>query len=166
MGIFKRTQNDFVSQWGPRPFLEFTAQDIYGDGPVVNFYKHVTSRDMDIALIKSIGKPDEQERLVELVNGVLKNHVFPLVTSKKSNQEEAVLAFATALLHSTALEVTENALRRDLTGFEMGLCVVIGESLCRLSELKMRDKYAEVLTEGVLSLSAWMLNYDHENFEQ
>jgi hypothetical protein len=166
MGIFKRSQNDIVSQWGPRLFLEFTAQDIYGDGPVVNFYKHVTSRDKDIAIIKTYGKPDVQQRVVDLVNQVMNSYVFPLVTSKKSDEEEAVLIFATALLHSTAQLVTGNARRDDPTGFEMGLCLVIGESLCRLSALKMRNKYAEVVTEGLLSLSAWMLNFDNENFDR
>jgi hypothetical protein len=70
------------------------------------------------------------------------------------------------LLHSTAQLVTDNARRDDPTGFEMGLCLVIGESLCRLSALKMRNKYAEVVAEGLLSLSAWMLNFDNENFDR
>lgn len=166
MGIFKRSQNDIISQWGPRLFLELTAQDVYGDGPVVDFYKHVTSRDMDISIIKSFGKSDVQQRILDLVNQVRKSYVFPLVTSKKSEEEEAVLIFATALLHSTAQLVTGNARREDPTGFEMGLCLVIGESLCRLSRLKMRDKYAEVVADGVLSLSAWMLNFDNENFDR
>ena len=151
---------------GPRLFLEFTAKDVYGDGPVVDFYKHVTSRDMDISIIKSFGKSDVQQRVLDLVNQVMKSYVFPLVTSKKSEEEEAVLIFATALLHSTAQLVTGNARREAPTGFEMGLCLVIGESLCRLSTLKMRDKYAEVVADGVLSLSAWMLNFDNENFDR
>jgi hypothetical protein len=30
----------------------------------------------------------------------------------------------------------------------------------------MRNKYAEVVAEGLLSLSAWMLNFDNENFDR
>jgi len=163
MGIFKKTQNDIISQWGPRLFLEYTAKEIFEDGPVVDFFKHVPSRELDIAILKSLGEPDAQQRVLDLINQVKRSYVFPLVTSKKSDKEEAVLTFATLLLHTTAQTITGNARRKDSTGFEMGLCIAIGESLCRLNSLKLRDKYVDLLAEGILSLSAWMLSFDKEH---
>jgi hypothetical protein len=162
MGIFRRTENDIIGQWGPRLFLESTAKDIYGDGPVVSYYEHMT-KENEFALIKTYGKPDVEQTLMELHQHVMKNLAFPLVTSKSSDQEEAVLTFAYAVLHTTARTFTGSTHREDPTGFEMGLCLIIGESLSRCSALKMRDKYAEVLGEGLMSLSAWMLNFDNED---
>jgi hypothetical protein len=160
MGIFKRTENDIIGQWGARLFLQSTAKDIYGDGPVVSYYEHVT-KENELVLIKTFGKPDVQQTLMVLQQHVLKELAFPLVTSNRSDQEEAVLAFAYALLHRTAQTFTGSTHREDPTGIEMGLCLIIGESLSRCSTLKMRDKYPEVVGEGLLSLSAWMLNFDN-----
>ena len=90
---------------------------------------------------------------------------FPLVISKESNQEEALFSFAAALLHATAHTITGNSNRVDPTGFEMGLCVVIGESLCRCAALKMRDKYGDVVGDGLVTLAAWMLSHDNQHLE-
>jgi hypothetical protein len=165
MGIFKN-KTDIISEWGPRLFLEVTAEDVYGDSPVVRFYKHVTSVEADIALIKAYGKPDVQQSLLELSQQVMREHAYPLVTSKPTQHEEAVEAFAFALWRSTAYTITGELEREDPTGFELGLCIVIGEALYRLRPLKLRDKYGVILVEGLLSLAAWMLNYDNQQKEQ
>jgi hypothetical protein len=163
MGMFKRNENDIIAQWGARHFLEFMAKEVYGDGPVVDYYKNVPSHDIEVKIITSLNGPDAQQKFLNLQQHVMKKYGFPLVIAKKSVQEEAVLTFATAVLRSCALTFTGKAERPDPTGFEMGLCIVLAESLCECSALKMGDKYAEIIEMGLLSLSAWMLNYDDQN---
>jgi hypothetical protein len=162
VGIFKKQNNDIISQWGPRTFLEFTAQDIYRDGPVVDFYKKQIPVEQEIQVIKALGKPDVQQSLLQLHKMVLRDFGFPLVTTKASEQDKAVETFAHALLRTTASTVSGNSHREDPTGFELGLCIVIGESLCRLSRMKLRDKYGELLSDGLITLTAWMLNFDSQ----
>jgi len=166
MGIFRKQKTDIISQWGPRLFLEFTAKDIYGDGPVVNFYSKEIPVEKEILVIKALGKPDVQQSLLQLHKTVMRDFGFPLVVTKASEQERAVETFARGLLHSTAREITGDGNREDPTGFELGLCMVIGESLCRLSTLKMRNKYGEVLSDGLITLTAWILNYDSQKLER
>jgi hypothetical protein len=82
-----------------------------------------------------------------------------------SNQEEEMFSFAAALLHATAHTFTGDTNRLDPTGFEMGLCVVIGESLCRCAALGMRDRYGDVLSAGLATLAAWMLSHDNQQLK-
>ncbi len=162
MGIFRKSNNDIISQWGPRTFLEFTAQDIYGDGPVVEFYKKEIPVEKEIQVIKALGKQDVQQTLLQLQTTVMRDFGFPLVIAKESEHQQAVEKFAHALLRATAQSLTGDSNRKDPTGFELGLCVVIGEALCRLSALKLRDKYGILVSDGLITLAAWMLNYDSQ----
>lgn len=162
MGIFKRNENDLIGQWGPRLFLEFIAKEIYEDGPLIDYYKNVPSHEIEIKVIMKLGGPDAQQSILNLHRHVMKEYGFPLVTARNSHQEEAVITFASQVLRSCSLTFTGKAERQDPTGFEMGLCIVIAESLCKCAALKMRDKYAEIVSMGLLSLSAWMLNFDDQ----
>ena len=163
MGIFKRDENDIIGQWGPRLFLEFIAKEIYEDGPVVEYYNNVPSHEIEMKVIAKLGGPDVKQRFLDLQRHVMKNFGFPLVAARKSLQEEAVITFATAVLRSCALTFTGKAERPDPTGFEMGLCIVIGKSLRKCYALKMRDKVSEVVEMGLFSLSAYMLSFDDQN---